>query len=111
MRIFVDSDVVIASLLSSSGAAYLLLHTKSLELFISSVSQKELEMVVERLHIEKKKLDEILESTLQITPLLKLLPDIKETFEKFVLDIDDAHIIAGTKASQANFLITYNVKA
>ena len=110
MRIFVDSDVIISSFLSQSGAAYFLLGTASLQLFISSLSKKELETVVKRLGIESNMLTTLIENTLKVTMLLDSLPEIKESFKQYVLDENDAHILAGAKAAKADFLITYNVK-
>ena len=110
MRVFVDSDVIIASLLSSSGAGYFLISMHSINLFISSVSQKELERVMSRLHINNAKLDELIHSTLLITPLSDSVFDIKKAFGSYVFDIDDAHIVAGAQASDVKFLITYNIK-
>ena len=43
LKVFVDSDVIISSLISSTGAACILLNQKDLDLFISNVSLKELE--------------------------------------------------------------------
>lgn len=110
MRIFVDSDVVISSLLSQSGAAYLLLNTPSLKLFISSLSKRELEKVVQRLGIKSTMLKEIIDNNLDIVNIPEPLGDIKDSFGQYVIDVDDAHIVAGTKAAKAEFLITYNVR-
>lgn len=110
MRIFVDSDVIISSLISSSGAAHLLVTTESLNLFISSMSQRELEIVVARLKIEKEKLNKLITSNVHITLLPQSLTDIKELFKDYVRDEDDAHIVAGAKSSEAKFLVTYNLK-
>ncbi|MDP3998511.1 MAG: putative toxin-antitoxin system toxin component, PIN family [bacterium] len=110
MRIFVDSDVIISSFISQSGAAYFLLSTTSLQLFISSLSKKELETVVKRLGIESNMLTTLIENNLKVTMLLESLSKIKESFKQYVLDENDAHILAGARASKADFLITYNVK-
>lgn len=110
MRVFVDSDVVISSLLSCSGAAYLLLDTQTLNLYISLLSQNELEIVVKRLGIERDRLNELIQSKLHVIPLPQSLTNIKEFYKDYVLDMDDAHIVAGAKASEAKFLVTYNIK-
>lgn len=110
MRIFVDSDVIISSFMSQSGAAYFLLSTTSLQLFISSLSKKELETVVKRLGIKSNMLATLIKNNLKVTMLLESLPKIKESFKQYVLDENDAHILAGAKAAKADFLITYNVK-
>lgn len=110
MRIFVDSDVIISSFLSQSGAAYFLLDTTSLQLFISSISKKELEIVVRRLSIKDEMLTTLIENNLEIVVLSESLPSIKESLGQYVLDENDAHILAGAKAAKAGFLITYNIK-
>lgn len=96
--------------MSRSGAAYFLLSTTSLQLFISSLSKKELETVVKKLGIESNRLTTLIENNLKVAMLLESLPEIKESFKRYVLDENDAHILAGAKAAKADFLITYNVK-
>lgn len=110
MRIFVDSDVVISSLLSQSGAAHLLLSLTPFELFISSLSKKEIEKVVRRLKIESNRLKILIEKNLEIIKLSESVSEIKKSFNQYVLDENDAHIVAGAVAAKADFLITYNVK-
>lgn len=110
MLIFVDSDVIISSFMSQSGAAYFLLSTTSLQLFISSLSKKELETVVKRLGIKSNMLATLIKNNLKVTMLLESLPKIKESFKQYALDENDAHILAGAKAAKADFLITYNVR-
>ncbi|KKQ35450.1 MAG: hypothetical protein US51_C0005G0013 [Microgenomates group bacterium GW2011_GWA2_37_6] len=96
--------------MSRSGATYFLLGTNSLQFFISSLSKKELEAVTKRLGIERAMLTTLIENNLKVTMLLESLPEIKESFKQYVLDENDAHILAGAKAAKADFLITYNVK-
>lgn len=110
MRIFVDSDVIVSSLLSKLGAAYFLLNTKFLELFVSSLSKKELEIVIKRLGIKESALKTLIENNFEVIALSESVSTIKKSFEQYVLDINDAHIIAGAKAAKADFLITYNIK-
>ena len=108
MRIFVDSDVGISSLLSKNGAAYLLLHHSRITPVISNISVKELKIVVKRLDIKEGSLDNLLQKKFKI---IKLKRTIKvRDFIGCVKDVNDAHIIAGAKAAKVNFLITYNIK-
>lgn len=101
MKMFVDSDVVISSLISDKGAAYQLLNLNDNNLIriISNLSQKELKIVMSRLNIDK--------------PLPKLeiinIKDIKK-YSAYSLDPNDAHIIAGADQSKSRFLITYNLR-
>lgn len=111
MTIFVDSDVVISSLLSTTGASYLLLQGKTTNSFyISSFSKQELKQVCERLDIKKDKLDSLIRKNLQIVKIDKQLRDIKNKYGKYVYDINDAHVLAGAVFSKASFIISYNIK-
>lgn len=110
-KVFVDSDVMISSLLSSSGAAYLLLNEiKNLELLISSLSLKELKIVTKRLDISEDKLDFLVQKRFSKIPLLGNTKKQIQSFQQYVLDPNDAHIILGAKKAKSNFLITYNTR-
>lgn len=108
--VFVDSDVVISSLLSSLGAAHLLLNEANLDRFISNFSVNELKLVVERLDIENEELTQLVKDRFTIVKLNKRLSEIKSDYKKYTFDENDAHIVAGGVASKAKFLITYNMK-
>lgn len=109
--LFFDSDVLISSLLSSKGAAYLLTRqTKDIKLCISNISQKELETVVSRLIISQDELQLLIEKSFDLIDLTQTLDQIKKEFGNYVTDIDDAHIVLGAKEAKARFLITYNIK-
>ena len=110
MDIFIDSDVIISSLLSKTGAAYILLHTDTINPLLSSISQKEIEIVIARLDINKNIFIDLLRENLKVVPLLTSNNDIKKKFQEFVLDINDAHIVAGAKEANVRFIITYNLK-
>lgn len=111
MTIFVDSDVIISSLLSTTGASYLLLQEKTTNAFyISSISKQELEQVSDRLSIKKDKLNRLIRKNLQIVKIDKSLRDIKNKYGKYVYDIDDAHIVAAAVDCHAGFIISYNIK-
>lgn len=100
MKIFVDSDVVISSLLSNTGAAYQLLNTDNdVMKIISNLSQKELKIVMTRLNIDKP------------LPILEIVNI--EDFRKYAVysnDPFDTHIVAAADQAKAKFLITYNLK-
>lgn len=110
ITIFIDSDVVIASMLSFSGASHYLLHMIKQKMYISTYSQKELQIVMERLGIEINKLERLEKDVLKIVTLHDRLEQIKKEYMKFVLDENDAHIVAGAAKAKAKFLITYNTK-
>lgn len=104
--VFVDTDVIISSLLSSKGAAYFLLRSKAGNWFISNFSRDEIIEVCKRLKI----------SPIKARTLLKKLETMAITekfiaaFAGYVSDSNDAHIVAGAAAAKVKFLITYNAK-
>ncbi len=112
-KIFVDSDVTISSLLSSSGAAYFLLNKFNLELYISNISIKEIKRGVDKLDLDNEKFQNLLKKRLRA---IKLKEDkigierIKITFKDYVFDEDDTHIVAGAIKSKAKLILTYNIK-
>lgn len=107
---FVDSDVVISSLLSTKGASFFLFNQTKINLFISSFSVKEMKIVVHRLGIEEHKFDTLLKKRLKIITLKGTKQKIKEKYQPYVLDQNDSHIIAGAVASKVKFLLSYNLK-
>lgn len=110
LKVFVDSDVIISSLISSKGAAFHLLNQTKENFYISNSSVDELEIVVKRLNIDTKKLDKLLSSALKKVNIGEDLSQIKKQFALYVRDPNDCHIISGTKAAKAKFLITYNIR-
>ena len=111
IRVFVDSDVIISSLISSSGAAYALLHaTKLTELYVSNFSIKELEKVVSRLKLEQSILDEVVSSLLVTIRVNQTYKKVGLEYADYVRDPDDAHIVAGAKLAKASFLVSYNIR-
>ncbi len=107
---FVDSDVVISSLISPSGAAYFLLHQSNLKLFISDISYKEMCVVIDRLKLDQSAFDKLIKKDLKLVKLTISLPQIKKKYFEFVSDPNDAHIVAGAEATKGKFLISYNLK-
>lgn len=111
IRIFVDSDVIISSLLSSSGAAYMLLNeTKDTRLYLSNFSIAELEPVTARLHIKPDKLSLLIAGRLTRLEIAQPYEAIQKQFADYVLDSHDAHIVAGAKQARASFLVSYNTR-
>lgn len=111
LKVFVDTDVAISSLISPLGAAYLLLNqADNLDLFVPNVSIKEIEKVIARLNLDRKAAKNLLDKRFSIIQLRETMEEIKTTFAEYVLDENDAHIVAGTKAAHAQFLISYNTR-
>jgi len=111
VKVFVDTDVVISSLISEKGAAFLLLtNTKGIQLYISNISLQETEKVVARLGLESEKGRDFIEKRLDVVEILEEASEIQAKFSNYVLDFDDAHIVAGSVTAKAQFLISYNIK-
>ena len=109
-RIFIDSDVIISSLISKRGAAYLLLEQQQAKYFITDKSRSELVSVAKRLDIDRKRLIKTIHNRLSVRKLPGNLLKIKQEYSSLVLDENDAHIVAGADISKSSFLITYNHK-
>lgn len=110
MRVFIDSDVVISSLLSSSGAAYFLLRQSLIKPVISSISLTELRTVVKIIDIEPEKLESLIKERFEVFKITRVLKEIKQEYESYVTDINDAHIVAGAHCTKVRYLISYNLK-
>ena len=110
MNVFIDSNVVISSLISSRGAAYALLHQSSFTPTISSVSYQELRIVTKKMNLPLKKLEVLVKKHCQVVKLTQKLPVIKQQFANYVTDINDAYIVAGAHSAKAKYLISYNLK-
>lgn len=108
--VFVDSDVIISSLLSTKGAAYFLLNEQKDKFTISNISKKELREVADRLGIGQNKLQSLTKERFKSVKLTKDLTKIKGEFKDYTSDPDDAHIVAGAVQARAKFLLTYNIR-
>ncbi len=109
LRIFTDSDVVIASMLSKSGAAYFLMQSSYVETVVTTHSLKEIGVVAHRLNIvqaDQKKILNLAHSI--ILPIT--MKEAQLRYNKFVNDLNDSHIVAGAVSAGVRFLITYNLK-
>jgi len=60
IKIFIDSDVIIYSLLSKKGASNIIVNNTHLSAFISSFSYEELDRTVDKLGVDKSKLEGLL---------------------------------------------------
>ncbi len=104
---FLDTDVIISSLLSQTGAANLLLKTPQIRKIISNASKDEIVQVSQRLNISNIYTNSLFKSELSITSITK--EDIAK-YVTYVTDQNDAHIIAGAHVAKVVFLVTYNRK-
>jgi len=110
MRVFVDSDVVISSLLSASGAASLLMSHPHCTPVISSVSASEIEDVAVRLDLNRQKVVSLLQTRCERVLLRETTASLQKTYGLYVTDPGDVHIVAGAVAADVRFLLSYNQK-
>ncbi len=111
IRVFVDSDVIISSLISRSGAAFTLIsHTEQVKLYISNYSVSELNKVVDRLHLQQEELHNIIKTRLTAVKIDQTYKKVQLQFADYVRDSDDAHVVAGAKEARVSFLVSYNVR-
>ena len=110
MDVFVDSDVVVSSLISHTGAAYLLLTQSLIKPIITTLSLQELQRVVVRLNIAPQLLEELVRTHCTVITLEEPMEDLQKQYEHYVFDPFDAHIVAGAKRADVRFLISYNLK-
>ena len=105
-NVYLDSDVLVSSCLSGTGAANLLLNTSTLVKFYTNIQENELKIVFERLSIAPTKLSQVLNKC----NLIILKSTNLSLYSKYTLDPNDRHIIAGAVSSGTKFLISYNLK-
>ena len=103
IKAFLDSDVIISSLLSSTGAAHLLINKNSLIKFISNVSAKEIQIVAKRLKIKTAVVDQLIRR-------LKIVRLNQDFGKNYVTDFYDSNIVSGAVTAKTKFLLTYNLK-
>ncbi len=110
MRVFIDSDVVISSLLSSKGAAYTLLYTSDVTPVISSLSVSELRVVCKRMHMASGLLEGRIREKFEVV-IININPQkMREKYQPYVTDTRDAHIVAGAAIAKTKYLISYNLR-
>lgn len=110
LKIFVDSDVVISSLISQKGAADALFKLEALVFYVSNYSLQELENVIKELKISLISFQKLIKEKFKQVEIKGGIAKIKQGYAKYVFDQNDAHIVAGAKLAKAQFLVTYNLK-
>ncbi len=108
VKIFLDSDVFISALISQRGASYKLFKLEGVERWVSTLSLKEINRVLVRKNINKEKMINKLKKLCKVLNLKE--EDVEESFDPFVRDLNDKHVIAGAYRAKVDFLITYNKK-
>lgn len=110
LKILLDSDVIVSSLLSSTGAAHLLINKtkkKEISLAISSLSLNEIEGAAGKLDFSPEAAVALVKKRLKIIRLKKRL---EESYKSYVSDLEDAHVVAAAVKAKAKFLVSYNLR-
>lgn len=107
---FLDTDVVISSLLSSKGASWLVInHPGKITLCLTEISLEEIIKVVHRLDISATRLS-LLKPRFNITKTTARFSELVVKCNGYVNDQNDAKILAGAMFTKSRFLLTYNLK-
>lgn len=108
--VFVDTDVVISSLISQTGAAYLLLQkTQRVDFFLSNLSEVEILETITKLKLSPEDWSKN-KGHFKYVKLVRDIKTVREKYKAYTLDKDDAHVVAGAVAAKAQYLLTYNLK-
>ena len=109
IQVFLDTDVIVSVLLSETGASHELMKSGRISRVISEAIREEAEIVTNRLGIDRQKTEKLLEK-IEIVSLGLSKKDVLEGYAKFVLDVNDSHVVAGAFLSKSRFLLTHNLK-
>lgn len=107
--VFLDTDVLISALLSSTGASYQLVKHSSVNPKISKSVAQELAEVADRLKVDKTNLKNVLRK-INITSTRLTKAHLVKIYGKYVLDEEDSHVVAGAHRSKYKFLLTHNTR-
>lgn len=113
MRIFFDASVIIAALLSPNGGSSQLLKYAKLNKIAAITSQTVIEEILEEEKSQKlKKSKKEIEKFLATSPLIVRKPVNPNEIEPYrgLVDIEDAHLIAGANLTRCKYLITLDKK-
>ncbi|MBU2591835.1 MAG: PIN domain-containing protein [Patescibacteria group bacterium] len=109
IQVFIDTDVIISSLSSRTGASFAVINNSRIKKIISKTVRKEVVEVTARLSVEKKKTQIIFKKINTISSNLSK-KEILEDYGKYVSDQEDSHVVAGADRPKSRFLLTHNIK-
>ncbi len=109
MKVFFDASIIIAAMLSNTGGSSFLLEYAKLGKITGITSQTAIDEVLEedkpkKLHRSKKDLEQFIASSGLLVRERITLQDI--TPYQDMIDIEDAHLIAGAKLTKCDYLVT-----
>src|SRR3990167_356865 len=113
MRVFFDASVIIAALLSPSGGSYQLLKYVKLGKITGITSQTVIEEILEEDKFSRiKKSKREIEQFIAESRLIVRKPISAGEIEPYqgLVDIEDAHLIAGANLTRCRYLATLDKK-
>lgn len=108
IKVFLDGDVLVSSLLSKTGASFKILNDSKITKVITRTIKEEILNVAGRLNLDLSKT--YIFPDIQIVTLKLEKPRLSEMYIPYVLDQEDSHVVAGAQKAQANFLLTHNLR-
>ncbi len=108
IKVFLDSDVILAALLSQTGASFEVLKNPRLSKYISGSIKLEVETVAKRLSLVN--FNATLFSDMKVVKINLDKERVVEKYLPFVLDAADSHVSAAAHKAKASFLLTHNTK-
>lgn len=109
IKVFLDTDVIISSILSETGASYEIIRSSEFVKIISISVQKELVEVGLRKNVDSRKLGLRLSKVKTIAAHLSK-SEVLKRYGRYVNDEKDSHVVAGAVKSKSDYLLTFNVK-
>lgn len=106
-KVFLDSNVLVSALLSSKGASFEIIRNTHIQKITSKAVKKEVEEATKRLGINPYP---VIYEDIKIISLNLEKDKISKTYSKYVLDIEDSHVVAGAHKAESHFLLTHNIK-
>src|SRR3989338_4527487 len=94
IHVFLDTDVIISSLLSKTGASFEIVNHPKIKRTISGTVKTEVMAVGKRLKIETQK-SEMLLRNIDLVTLGLDKSDLIRNYQQFLFDHYDAHVVAG----------------
>lgn len=113
MRVYFDASVIIAALLSPTGGSAQLFKFLKAGLIIGITSQTVIEEVLEEKHLPKiKRSRSEIEEFITKSGLIIRRAITSEDIALYqgIISIDDAHLIAGSKLTKCEYLVTLDKK-
>ena len=107
VSVFLDTDVIISSLLSRTGASYNVINNPKIEKEITSSIEKEVKEVSKRLNISEQYTNKTLKKV-RVMTIGMTKNDLMKNYKDYVIDEEDIHVVAGAHKSKSKFLLSHN---